>query len=117
MNNFVNRSCLKRATKLSKVTGFYPTICLVIGPNNLHIFLKTNFSAVKQKNDMRRCGGLGLKNIFLPAEAVPDRLPCKQAYVPEGELGVVSLTTVVEHCEFQEINYFPPFSCDTLFCA
>ena len=42
--------------------------------------------------------------ILLPAEAVPDRLPCKQADVPEGELGVVNLTTVVEPCEFLEIN-------------
>jgi len=42
--------------------------------------------------------------IFLPAEAVPDRLPCKRADVPEGELGVVNLTTVVEPCEFLEIN-------------
>ena len=42
--------------------------------------------------------------IFLPTEAVPDRLPCKLADVPEGELGVVNLTTVVEPCEFLEIN-------------
>ena len=38
------------------------------------------------------------------AEAVPDRLPCKGADVPEGELGVENLTTVVEPCEFLEIN-------------
>ena len=42
--------------------------------------------------------------ICLQAEAVPDRLPCKGADVPEGELGVVNLTTVVEPCEFLEIN-------------
>jgi len=35
---------------------------------------------------------------------VPDRLPCKGADVPEGELGVENLTTVVEPCEFLEIN-------------
>ena len=42
--------------------------------------------------------------IFLQAEAVSDRHPCKGADVPEGELGVVSLTTVVEPCAFLEIN-------------
>ena len=42
--------------------------------------------------------------VFLPAEAVPNRLPCKQGDVPEGKLGVVNLTTVVEPCEFLEIN-------------
>ena len=35
---------------------------------------------------------------------MPDRLLCKQADVPEGELGVVNLTTVAERCEFLEIN-------------
>ena len=55
--------------------------------------------------------------IFLPAEAVPDRLPCKRADVPEGELGVVNLKTLVEPGVFREINYFPPLSCDTLFCG
>ena len=43
---------------------------------------------------------------------MPDRLPCKQADVPEGELGVVNLTTVVEPCEFMEINWFPALSCE-----
>ena len=42
-------------------------------------------------------------NIFLPEKAVPDRLPCKRADVPEEELGVVNLMTVVEPCEFLEI--------------
>ena len=52
---------------------------------------------------------------FLPAEAVSDRLPCKGADNPEGELGVVNLTTVVEPCEFLEIQKFPPLSCDSFF--
>ena len=42
--------------------------------------------------------------IFSEAEAVPDRLPCKGADVPEIELGVENLKTVVEPCEFLEIN-------------
>ena len=46
----------------------------------------------------------GFLKIFLPAEAVSDRLPCKRADVPEGELGVVNLTTVIEPCEFLDIN-------------
>ena len=49
-----------------------------------------------------------LSKYFLPAEAVPDRLPCKRADVPEGELGLVNLTTVVKPCEFLEINKVPP---------
>ena len=44
--------------------------------------------------------------MFLQTEAVPDRLPCKQADDPDGELGVVNLTTIVEPCEFLEINLF-----------
>ena len=43
-------------------------------------------------------------NIFLPAEAMPDTLLCKQADVSERELGVVNLTTVAERCEFLEVN-------------
>ena len=53
----------------------------------------------------------------IQAEAVPDRRPCKRADVPEGELGVVNLTTVVEPCEFLKINLFPPLSRDNLFCG
>ena len=34
---------------------------------------------------------------------MPDRLPCKRADVPEGELRVVNLTTVVEPFEFLEV--------------
>ena len=34
---------------LSKVTGFYPKNCLSIGLRNLHMFLRTNLSALRSK--------------------------------------------------------------------
>ena len=52
-----------------------------------------------------------------PAEAVPGRLPCKRAEVPEGVLEVVYFQTVVEPCKILKINLFPSLSCDTLICG